>query len=78
MRLWSFLVIAGAVVLAWPIWATDGVVASQMAAPSCADDSRVSLRFGLTPDECDCGLSDGSPLGEWRLASADEWYAILP
>ncbi len=29
-----------------------------------------------TPD-CDCGLSDGSSPGEWRLASYAEWAAFL-
>jgi len=31
----------------------------------------------LTPDECDCGLSDGSSPGEWRLASIGEWEAMV-
>ncbi len=37
-------------------------------------DSRVCI--GLTPDECDCGLDDGSSPGEWRLPSVDEWYTM--
>ncbi|NIQ41785.1 MAG: hypothetical protein GTN85_06885, partial [Pseudomonas stutzeri] len=111
MRLWLFLALAGAVLLAQPAWAGDGVVALQTADPSCrttttpppryvdcgngtvtdnktglvwlkkADcigawqwssamefvaglsdlaDSRVCFPLGLTSDECDCGLSDGS------------------
>ncbi len=31
----------------------------------------------LTPDECDCGLSDGSSPGEWRLPSIEEWEAMV-
>ncbi len=38
-------------------------------------DSRLCI--GLTPDQCDCGLSDGSSPGEWRLASADEWDTMV-
>lgn len=29
--------------------------------------------LGLTEAECDCGISDGSSPGEWRLASVAEW-----
>jgi hypothetical protein len=29
------------------------------------------------PDFCDCGLSDGSSPGEWRLPSASEWQTML-
>ena len=32
---------------------------------------------GLTPDECDCGLSDGSSPGEWRLPSIEEWETMV-
>ncbi len=32
---------------------------------------------GLTAAHCDCGLSDGSSPGEWRLPSADEWQAMI-
>jgi len=28
-------------------------------------------------EECDCGLSDGSSPGEWRLPSRDEWEAMV-
>lgn len=35
------------------------------------------LCVGATPDECDCGLSDGSSPGEWRLPSAEEWAATV-
>ena len=31
----------------------------------------------LTPDQCDCGLSDGSSPGEWRLPSIEEWEAMV-
>lgn len=31
----------------------------------------------LTPAECDCGLSDGSSPGEWRLPSPNEWKAMV-
>ena len=31
----------------------------------------------LTEAECDCGLSDGSSPGEWRLPSAAEWQAMV-
>ncbi len=31
----------------------------------------------LTADECDCGLSDGSSPGEWRLASVAEWEVMV-
>lgn len=31
----------------------------------------------LTADECDCGLSDGSSPGEWRLATIGEWKAMV-
>ena len=31
----------------------------------------------LTPDECDCGLSDHSSPGEWRLPSVAEWKAMI-
>lgn len=30
----------------------------------------------LTPHECDCGLSDGSSPGEWRLPTIEEWVAM--
>lgn len=32
---------------------------------------------GLTTTECDCGLSDGSSPGEWRLATVSEWEAMI-
>ena len=32
---------------------------------------------GLTPDECDCGLADGSSPGEWRLPTIAEWRAMV-
>ena len=31
----------------------------------------------MEPDECDCGLSDGSSPGEWRLPSMAEWKAMM-
>ena len=31
----------------------------------------------LTPDQCDCGLSDGSSPGEWRLPSIEEWEVMI-
>ncbi len=31
----------------------------------------------LTPDQCDCGLADGSSPGEWRLPSIGEWEAMV-
>ena len=31
----------------------------------------------VEPDNCDCGLSDGSSPGEWRLASLTEWQAMI-
>lgn len=36
----------------------------------CADEL-------LTADECDCGLSDGSSPGDWRLPSITEWVAMV-
>jgi hypothetical protein len=32
---------------------------------------------GSSGDECDCGLSDNSSPGEWRLPSASEWKAMV-
>lgn len=31
----------------------------------------------LTDEQCDCGLSDGSSPGEWRLPSASEWWTMV-
>lgn len=31
----------------------------------------------VSADECDCGLSDGSSPGEWRLATVGEWKAMV-
>lgn len=31
----------------------------------------------LTSDECDCGLSDGSSPGEWRLPTIEEWDVMV-
>lgn len=31
----------------------------------------------LSPADCDCGLSDGSSPGEWRLPSASEWETMI-
>lgn len=36
-----------------------------------------SACFGLSRDECDCALSDGSSPGEWRLPSIAEWEAMV-
>jgi hypothetical protein len=35
------------------------------------------LQCSPKPGDCDCGLSDGSSPGEWRLASSDEWMAMV-
>lgn len=32
---------------------------------------------GMTADECDCGLSDKSSPGEWRLPSMAEWKSMI-
>ena len=32
---------------------------------------------GMEADECDCGLSDHSSPGEWRLPSMAEWKAMI-
>lgn len=32
---------------------------------------------GMEADECDCGLSDHSSPGEWRLPSMAEWRAMI-
>lgn len=32
---------------------------------------------GMSADECDCGLSDGSAPGEWRLPSMAEWKTMI-
>ena len=37
----------------------------------CVDSSGT-----LSPDDCDCGLSDHSSPGEWRLATTGEWEAM--
>ena len=40
-------------------------------------DDSFCTEFSLTPTECDCGLSDGSSPGEWRLPSISEWRAMV-
>lgn len=42
-----------------------------------ADQPDAEVCVGVTPDNCDCGLSDGSSPGEWRLASFGEWRAMV-
>jgi hypothetical protein len=32
---------------------------------------------GMEPDECDCGLSDHSSPGEWRLPTMAEWEDVI-
>jgi len=32
---------------------------------------------GLTGEQCDCGLSDGSSPGEWRLPTVEEWETMV-
>ena len=32
---------------------------------------------GMSADECDCGLSDHSSPGEWRLPSMAEWKSMI-
>lgn len=32
---------------------------------------------GVDEDGCDCGLSDGSSAGEWRLPTIAEWHAMI-
>ncbi len=33
--------------------------------------------WGIPAGPCDCGLSDGSSPGEWRLPSASEWRTMI-
>ena len=40
------------------------------------DDSFCTTE-GQTAAECDCGLSDGSSPGEWRLPSVSEWHTVI-
>jgi len=40
-------------------------------------DDEFCTERALTPDQCDCDLSDGSSAGEWRLPSVDEWRVMV-
>ena len=44
---------------------------------SLSDLPDAEICGSLEPDECDCGLSDGSSPGEWRLPSIAEWKAMV-
>ena len=47
------------------------------AVASLADLEADGACLGLTTKECDCGLSDGSSPGEWRLPTVTEWEAMI-
>ncbi len=53
-------------------WEVMGIVASLSDV-----DEDFCAGSGLTAAQCDCGLSDGSLPGEWRLPSISEWQTMI-
>ena len=54
--------------LSWDEAMTVVAGLGDLSAQACGD---------MEPDECDCGLSDHSSPGEWRLPSMAEWRAMI-
>lgn len=65
------------------IWLANGGCLGQvawqeaMAVVSGLGDLPGNLCPGMTADECDCGLADGSSPGEWRLPTMAELDAMI-
>lgn len=65
--------LANAECFGFQTWADAVAIAASLSDQSesfCQDQGR-------TPEQCDCGLSDGSSPGEWRLPTASEWQAMI-
>ena len=55
----------------------DWYTAMEVVAGLADLDDGFCANKGLTAAVCDCGLSDGSSPGEWRLPSRAEWQAMV-
>ena len=65
------------------VWLANGACLGQlawqeaMAVVAGLGDLPAHVCLGMTDDECDCGLADGSSPGEWRLPTMAELDAMM-